>query len=77
MPNTLEIPAPAKFNLTLDVLQKLPNGYHSLEMIMQTIDIYDVLTVSITGSPEIHLHMNKELPDKIPPEKNLYIKQLR
>ena len=74
MPNTLEIPAPAKINLTLDVLQKLPNGYHSLEMIMQTIDIYDVLTVSITGSPEIHLHMNKELPDKIPPEKNLVYK---
>lgn len=77
MPNTLEVLAPAKINLTLDVLQKLPNGYHSLEMIMQTIDVYDVLTVSITGSAKIRLHMDKELPDKIPPEKNLVYKAAR
>ncbi len=31
----------AKLNLSLDVLGTLPNGYHDLEMIMQSVDLYD------------------------------------
>lgn len=34
----------AKINLGLDVVRKLPNGYHEVRMIMQTVGIYDVLT---------------------------------
>ena len=30
--------APAKLNLSLDVVGTLPNGYHDLDMVMQTID---------------------------------------
>ncbi len=37
--------APAKLNLTLDVLGVEPNGYHSLDMIMQTIDLYEQITL--------------------------------
>lgn len=33
--------APAKLNLTLDVVGLQENGYHSLDMIMQTIDLYE------------------------------------
>lgn len=71
MKNQLTIKAPAKINLTLDVVGRRPNGYHDLEMIMQTIDIYDKITISQTGAKDIQLTMNKDLPDKIPPEKNL------
>lgn len=71
MPNKITIKAPAKINLTLDVIGRRPNGYHDLQMIMQTIDIYDEVTIAETGSSDITLTMNKELPDKIPPEKNL------
>ena len=35
--------APAKINLTLDVTGKLENGYHTLSMIMQSIDVCDEL----------------------------------
>lgn len=35
--------AKAKINLTLDVLYKRPDGYHEVEMIMQTIDLSDHL----------------------------------
>lgn len=38
--------APAKINLTLDVLHKRDDGYHEVEMIMTTIDLAD----------RIHLH---------------------
>ena len=33
--------APAKLNLSLDVAGLLPNGYHDLDMVMQTIDLYE------------------------------------
>ena len=71
MPNEIIMKAPAKINLTLDVVGERPNGYHDLRMIMQTIDICDELTIAKTGSPQIELTMNQELPDGIPPEKNL------
>lgn len=37
----LMISAYAKINLTLDVLGKRPDGYHDVEMIMQSIDLHD------------------------------------
>ncbi len=38
------IKAYAKINLGLDVLKKLPNGFHQVKMIMQTIGLCDELT---------------------------------
>ena len=35
----------AKINLTLGVLYKRTDGYHALDSIMQTIDLYDTVTV--------------------------------
>lgn len=39
----------AKINLTLDVLGKRDNGYHDVEMIMQTISLFDLLIIDKTG----------------------------
>lgn len=36
--------APAKVNLTLEIMGKREDGYHELSSIMQTIDLCDVLT---------------------------------
>ncbi len=72
--NTIKIKAPAKINLTLDVTGRRNDGYHNLEMVMQTVSVYDELEISILPeNPEepVILTMDKELPDKIPPEKNL------
>lgn len=35
--------APAKINLTLDVLYKRPDNYHEIEMVMTTVDLADHL----------------------------------
>lgn len=35
----------AKINLGLDVISRLENGYHEVKMVMQTVGIYDVLTL--------------------------------
>ncbi len=65
------VKAPAKINLTLDVTGRRPNGYHDLRMLMQTIDLYDTVTIRRIEQESITLTMNRELPDKIPQEKNL------
>lgn len=39
--------APAKINLSLDVLERLPNGYHRLAMLMQTVGLTDTITLTL------------------------------
>lgn len=59
---TISRKAYAKINLGLDVLRRLPNGYHEVRMIMQTVGIYDVLTFT-KGGTGIRLRTdNQELP---------------
>ncbi|MCK8826745.1 4-(cytidine 5'-diphospho)-2-C-methyl-D-erythritol kinase [Natroniella acetigena] len=43
MSNKLDLTANAKINLTLDVLAKREDGYHEVEMIMQSVDLADRL----------------------------------
>lgn len=42
----LLVKAPAKINLTLDVLEKRKDGYHEVEMVMTTIDLADRLELT-------------------------------
>jgi len=41
-----KIKAPAKINLFLDVLRKLPNGYHELDTVMQSVSLCDTVTIN-------------------------------
>ncbi len=45
MTKQVNVIAPAKLNLTLDVTGILPDGYHSLDMIMQAITLYERVIV--------------------------------
>ena len=49
----ITVKAPAKINLTLDVLGRRENGYHDLRMIMQTIDLCDEVTIEQITAEEI------------------------
>ena len=57
--NRVNVLAPAKLNLALDVVGLLPNGYHNLDMTMQAISLYERvilrrssgLSLSLPGSP--------------------------
>ncbi len=43
----------AKINLSLDILGTLPNGYHEVRMIMQSLRLHDTVTLKITDTPGI------------------------
>lgn len=45
----IKLKARAKINLTLDILGKRADGYHEVEMVMQTIELYDVLVIKETA----------------------------
>ena len=48
--DALTVKAFAKINLSLDVLGTLPNGYHEVKMVMQTVSVFDLVTVTKTRS---------------------------
>ena len=41
----ITVQAYAKLNLLLDIIGRLPNGYHDLHMVMQSVDLHDTVTV--------------------------------
>lgn len=44
-----------KINLGLDVARRLPNGYHEVDMIMQSVGIWDDLTFAVTDDGAIEI----------------------
>lgn len=56
--NSINLRAYAKINLGLDVVRKRENGYHDVKMIMQTIGLYDKLTISLWDNPSIKVTTN-------------------
>ncbi|MDF2586704.1 MAG: 4-diphosphocytidyl-2C-methyl-D-erythritol kinase [Anaerocolumna sp.] len=56
--DTIKIKAYAKINLGLDVVRKREDGYHEVRMIMQTINLYDKLTINKNIDSTIRLITN-------------------
>lgn len=74
---TIKVKTPAKINLTLEVLNKREDGFHNLQSIMQTINLYDYLSFEIENcdKTEIYLSGNSnEIPYN---EKNLVYKAVK
>ena len=70
----IQIQCPAKINLTLKVLNKREDGFHNIESIMQTINLFDYLTISIQRSEQFEINLSgtsNEIPYN---EKNLVYK---
>lgn len=65
----IKVKAYAKINLMLDIVAQRTDGYHDLFMIMQSIGLYDTITVTETKSKKITISCNI---DSIPlDEKNI------
>lgn len=54
----IRLKAMGKINLGLDVVRKREDGYHEVRMIMQTVGLYDKLTIQISDEPGVRLKTN-------------------
>ena len=50
---TFKATAPAKINLTLDILGKRPDGYHDVAMLMQAVSLADTVELTLTDTEDI------------------------
>ncbi len=57
MTERLELKAYGKINLGLDVVRKREDGYHEVRMIMQTVGVYDKVTME-RGGKELRVETN-------------------
>ncbi|MDR2600157.1 MAG: 4-(cytidine 5'-diphospho)-2-C-methyl-D-erythritol kinase [Oscillospiraceae bacterium] len=62
----------AKINISLDIIEKMSNGYHSLKTIMQSINLYDDITIKCTKGAGIKI--NTDVPYIPDDERNIAVK---
>ncbi len=70
----------AKINLSLDITGQREDGYHLVDMIMQTVELHDTLEITRTeGSGfSVSLELVQDRPGAVPPgEDNLVIRAIR
>ena len=56
----LTVNAPAKINLTLDIIGRRNDGYHLVKMLMQSVDVCDTVTVWDDADSPIQVFCNRE-----------------
>jgi 4-diphosphocytidyl-2-C-methyl-D-erythritol kinase len=49
----LTVKAPAKINLTLEVLGERPDGFHNIRSVIQAIDLCDILSFALSDDIEV------------------------
>lgn len=74
--NEIKVKCPAKINLTLEILNKREDGFHNIQSVMQTIDLFDILTIKVEESDKFNIKLSGT-SDEIPyDEKNLVYKAI-
>lgn len=56
--NTIQMKALGKVNLGLDVVRRREDGYHEVRMIMQTVQLYDKISIAKRDKAGIHIKTN-------------------
>ena len=72
------VKAPAKINLTLDIVGKRADGYHDVAMVMQAVSLYDTVTVErMDGEGDSITVCCPAYPDVPTDESNIAYKAVR
>lgn len=71
---SIKIQCPAKINLMLKVLNKRDDGFHNIESIMQTINLFDYLTINVENFSKNEISLNGNSHEIPYNEKNLVYK---
>ena len=72
--NSLKVKCPAKINLTLEVVNRREDGFHNIKSIMQTISLYDYLTINVEDYTENKIVLSGNSTEIPYNEKNLVYK---
>lgn len=70
----IKVKCPAKINLTLEVLDKRPDGFHNIQSVMQTIDLFDILTIKAQKSETFEIKLSGTSSEIPYDERNLVYK---
>ncbi|MCL2588550.1 MAG: 4-(cytidine 5'-diphospho)-2-C-methyl-D-erythritol kinase [Oscillospiraceae bacterium] len=54
----IHVQAYGKLNLSLDVVEKMPTGYHDLKMVMETVELCDDISIRISEGRGVELTTN-------------------
>ena len=74
MVQRVKVQCPAKINLDLKIVGRRPDGFHNIESTMQTISLYDYLTISHEPSKVLTINI-AGTSDEIPyDERNIVYK---
>lgn len=74
MVKEIKVKCPAKINLTLEVLNKREDGFHNIQSVMQTISLFDILTIKIEESENFEIKLSGTSTEIPYDEKNLVYK---
>lgn len=56
--DSIQLRAMGKINLGLDVVRRRPDGYHEVKMVMQTVNLYDKVGITVEAEPGIRITSN-------------------
>ena len=73
----IKVQCPAKINLTLKVLGKREDGFHNIESVMQTLNLFDFLTISVEKNASSEIVLSGNSLDIPYDEKNLVYKAIK
>jgi len=74
---TFKIPCPAKVNLGLKVVGRREDGYHLLEMVMEPVSLFDVLSLIVTPAQSTDVTLQCPKLPGLKPGDNLVVKAAR
>ena len=74
MKNSVKIKCPAKINLTLEIINKREDGFHNIKSIMQTISLFDYLTITTEVNENNRIELSGTSCEIPYDEKNLVYK---
>lgn len=73
---SLQVKCPAKINLTLEILNKREDGFHNIQSVMQTIDLFDILTIKVEESNKFEIKLSGTSNEIPYDERNLVYKAI-
>jgi len=54
----IQVKAFGKLNLSLDIIERLPTGYHDMRMVMETVDLCDDMHIHVKEGAGVRLRTN-------------------